>query len=105
MRSMHERLKLVCTFLNENDLITLKRRRKVSLADFEFYVASPEDMIANKLLFGSEQDIKDAEGIYVRQFDNLDMGYLAERCKKLDVFEEFSAMKRRVERYMVERGG
>ena len=45
----------------------------MSLADFEFYVASPEDMIANKLVFGSEQDIKDAEGIYVRQFDNLDM--------------------------------
>jgi hypothetical protein len=90
---------------SENDLITLKRRGKVSLVDFEFYVASPEDMIANKLLFGSEQDIKDAEGIYVRQFDNLDMGYLAERCKKLDVVEELSAMKRRVERYMVEKGG
>jgi hypothetical protein len=57
------------------------------------------------MLFGSEQDIKDAEGIYVRQFDNLDMGYLTERCRKLDVLEDFSAMKRRAERYMVEKGG
>ncbi|MBE0516894.1 MAG: nucleotidyl transferase AbiEii/AbiGii toxin family protein [Methanophagales archaeon] len=89
----------------ENDLITLKRRRKINLTDFEFYVASPEDTIANKLLFGSEQDIKDAEGIYVRQFDNLETGYLTECCNNLDVLEEFSAMKRRVERYMVEKGG
>ncbi len=88
----------------ENDRLTLKRRRKVSFADFVFYVTSPEDTIANKLLFGSEQDIKDAEGIYVRQFDNMDMEYLAERCKRLDVLEEFSAMKIRVESYIDEKG-
>ncbi len=46
----------------------------------------------------------EAEGIYVRQFDNLDMEYLVERCKKVGVYDEFSAMKRRVERYMVEKG-
>lgn len=86
----------------ENDRITLERRRKVNLADFEFYVASPEDTFANKLLFGSEQDVKDAEGIYARQFENLDMAYLEKRCKRLDVFEDFSAMKRRVERRMKE---
>lgn len=78
---------------------------KVSLVDFVFYVASPEDTIANKLLFGSDQDIKDAEGIYVRQFDNLDMEYLAERCKKLDVLEEFSAMKIRIEKHLIAEGG
>lgn len=84
----------------ENDRITLERRKKVNLADFEIYVASPEDIIANKLLFGSEQDVKDAEGIYARQFDNLDMAYLEERCERLEVYEEFSMMKRRVERNM-----
>jgi hypothetical protein len=81
-----------------NDRITLERRRKVRLADFEFYVASPEDIIANKLLFGSEQDVKDAEGIYARQFDNLDMAHLEARCERLEVKEEFLSMKRRVER-------
>ena len=87
---------------NENDRITLKRRRKVSLADFEFYVASPEDTIANKLLFGSEQDVKDAEGIYARQLDNLDMAHLEERCERLEVYEEFLTMKTRVERQIRE---
>ncbi len=87
---------------SENDRITLERRSKVSLAGFEFFVASPEDTIANKLLFGSEQDVKDAEGIYARQFENLDMAYLEKRCKKLGVYEEFLTMKKRVERRMKE---
>ncbi|MGB7532796.1 MAG: nucleotidyltransferase [Halobacteriota archaeon] len=86
----------------ENDRITLGRRRRISLAGFAFFVASPEDTIANKLLFGSEQDVKDAEGIYARQFDNLDMVYLEKRCKKLGVYEEFLTMKKRVERRMQE---
>ena len=89
---------------NENDRLALKRRRRVSVADFELYVASPEDLIANKLLFGSEQDIKDAEGMYARQFDNLDMVYLEERCKSLEVNEEFLMMKKRVERTLHEGG-
>ena len=88
----------------ENDRIALKRRRKVSSADFEFYVASPEDLIANKLLFGSEQDVKDAEGIYARQLDNLDMAYLEKRCKRLGIYEEFLTMKKRVERRIKEVG-
>jgi hypothetical protein len=83
---------------SENDRLTLNRRRKVRLADFGFYVASPEDLIANKLLVGSEQDVQDAGGIYVRQLDDLDMAYLEERCKKLGVYEELFAMKKRVER-------
>jgi len=86
----------------ENDMIALKRRRKLNFADFVFYVASPEDIIANKLLFGSEQDVKDAEGIYARQFENMDMAYLEERCKKIEVYEEFLTLKRRVERSMKE---
>ncbi len=86
---------------SENDMITLKRRREISLADFVFYVASPEDTIANKLLFGSEQDVKDAEGIYARQFENLDMAYLEERGEGLEVYEEFLTMKIRVEKYLV----
>ena len=89
---------------SENDRLTLTKRRKVSLADFEFYVASPEDLIANKLLFGSEQDIKDAEGIYARQLDNLDMAYLEGRCKSLGVYEELFALKKRVERAIHEGG-
>lgn len=89
---------------SENDRLTLSRRRKVNLADFAFYVASPEDLIANKLLFGSEQDIKDAEGMYARQFDSLDRAYVEGRCKRLEVYEDFLRMKERVERTLEEGG-
>jgi hypothetical protein len=73
----------------ENNRITLERRRKVNFADFEIYVAAPEDLIANKLLFGSEQDVKDVGGIYARQFDYRDMAYLKEGCERLEVYEGF----------------
>ncbi|MHC1600298.1 MAG: hypothetical protein ACXQS5_05730 [Candidatus Methanospirareceae archaeon] len=46
--------------------------------------------------------MKDAEGVYARQFDNLDTAYLEERCERLEVHEEFFAMKSRVERNMKE---
>ena len=89
---------------SENDRLTLKRRRRVNLTNFWFYIASPEDTIANKLLFGSDQDMRDAEGIYVRQFDKLEMAYLEERCKKLEVYDDFLRMKERVERSMPKKG-
>jgi len=89
---------------SENDRLTIKRRRRVNLADFWFYIASPEDTIANKLLFGSDQDMRDAEGIYVRQLDNLEMAYLEERCKKLEVYDDFLRMKERVKRSMPKKG-
>jgi hypothetical protein len=76
----------------------------MNLADFGFYIASPEDMIANKMLFGSDQDMRDGEGIYVRQFGNLERAYLEERCKKLEVYDDFFRMKTRVKRSMPKKG-
>lgn len=51
----------------ENERRTLRTRRKVRMGGVDAYIASPEDIIANKLRFGSEQDLKDAEGILIRQ--------------------------------------
>ena len=70
----------------------------------KIYLASLEDTIANKLLFGREHDIKDAEGIYARQLKNLDTKKLEQKCKKLGVYEEFTNMKKRVEKYLEEIG-
>lgn len=82
----------------EFDEETLKRRKSFNYKGTKLYIASPEDTIASKLLFGSEQDIKDAEGIYVRQRGKLDLNYLKKRCRKLNVYSEFLAMKKIVER-------
>jgi hypothetical protein len=76
---------------------TLDDRRLVEVADRRVPVASPEETVAHKLLYGSEQDLADAEGIYARQGDALDRDRLAARCKDLDVFEELEALVDRVE--------
>lgn len=81
----------------EFDRETLKRKRHFNYKGAKLYLASPEDTIASKLLFGSEQDIKDVEGIYVRQKGKLNMDYLGSRCKNLGVYKEFLKMKKKVE--------
>lgn len=76
----------------ENDRETLERRKKVDVGGLVFYVNSPEDLIANKLLFGSEQDIRDAKGVYLRQGKGLNLPYLRTKCKKLGVSRELERM-------------
>nr|MDO8098515.1 hypothetical protein [Candidatus Njordarchaeota archaeon] len=70
--------------------------RKILIDETECYSASPEDMIANKLFSGSEQDIRDAEGIYVRQIQHLDMNTLRSTAERLGVSKELIKMEKRV---------
>nr|MDO8132663.1 hypothetical protein [Candidatus Njordarchaeum guaymaensis] len=86
----------------ETELETLRARRKVVLADTECYVAAPEDMIANKLLYGSEQDLNDAVGIYVRQVERLDMKELRNLCTRLGVLQSLLALEKRINAWLKE---
>ncbi len=85
---------------DQKDKVTLKNRKKIEFEGITMYVASPEDTIANKLYYGSEQDIEDAEGIYVRQEDELDYGYLEERCEALEVMDELRDMEKEIAEFM-----
>jgi hypothetical protein len=78
------------------ELESMRTKRKIIVDKTECYLASPEDMIANKLLSGSEQDLRDAEGIYARQIQHLDMDALKNIVKKLGVSTELNKMERRV---------
>lgn len=82
--------------------VTLQNRNKIEYEGMDFYVASPEDTIANKLYYGSEQDVEDAESVFVRQGEELDREYLEERCEALGVEEELREMEREVEELMEE---
>lgn len=77
---------------------TLQGRRGLDVAGVRCFFASPEDTIANKLRFGSEQDLRDAAGIYARQREKLDMKLVEERCLSLEVWNDFLALKERVDR-------
>jgi len=81
----------------KKERVTLENRKKIDYEGMEIYVASPEDTIANKLYYGSEQDIEDAESIYVRQGDKLDHEYLEEMCEALGVEEKLEEMKKEIE--------
>lgn len=65
---------------NEMDRRTIDRRRKVVFRGTSLYLESPEDLIANKLVFGSPQDLRDAESVYLRQRGLLDLEYLEFAC-------------------------
>lgn len=82
---------------SEMDERVLRNKRKVKLDDATIYIASPEDTIANKLLFAREQDIEDALGIYVRQYDSLDREYLESICKKIGVYDALLDLRTRYE--------
>ncbi|WXG46958.1 MAG: hypothetical protein WED05_09925 [Candidatus Atabeyarchaeum deiterrae] len=80
----------------QRELETLRTKRKILIEETEIYLASPEDMIANKLLSGSEQDIRDAEGMYARQFQHIDMNGLRSAARKLGVSAQLNKMENRI---------
>lgn len=82
---------------SDADRQTFSRRKRIRVGGVSCHLSSPEDLIAHKLLFGSEQDIRDAEAIYARQKDRLDMAYLRRKCRKLGVSGELKALKDRVD--------
>ncbi len=82
---------------SEMDERVLRNKKKLKFDDTVIYIASPEDTIANKLLFSREQDIKDALGIYVRQYNVLNMEYLTDVCKKIGVYNTLLDLKKRYE--------
>lgn len=75
---------------------TLASRKPILVEGVKTYLASPEDTIANKLLYGSEQDLRDAEGILARQSGKLDFDRLRKLCRKLGVTGELSNLEKRI---------
>jgi hypothetical protein len=84
---------------SEMDERVLRNKKKVRLDDTMIYIASPEDTIANKLLFSREQDIKDALGIYIRQYNSLKMEYLERISKKIGVYDGLLDLKKMYKKY------
>lgn len=85
---------------SEMDQRTLKNRRQMDLDGINIYLARPEDVIFGKLLYGSDQDIKDAESIYVRQLPNLDIKYLADICETEGLNPKFDEMRERAKKHL-----
>ncbi len=83
---------------SEMDERALRNKRKVDLNAIAIWIATPEDTIVNKLVFAREQDIKDALGILVREYDTLDMDYLEKTTKSIGVNDILKDLKKKYER-------
>lgn len=80
---------------NRFDALTVKNKHVVPYKGLNMCIASAEDTIGHKLLFGGYQDIKDAESILLRQSE-LDMEYLEELCENLGVLNELETVRKKI---------
>lgn len=80
---------------NKFDALTVRNRAVVPYEGHTMHIASAEDTLAHKLLFGGYQDVKDAESILLRQSE-LDMNYLEELCKDMGVLDEFEIIRKKI---------
>ena len=69
--------------------IALDRRVRRKLFEIECWVASKEDFILSKLVFGGWQDYADALGCWMRFNKELDRDYLLKISKDLGIYKEF----------------
>ncbi len=82
--------------------VALDLRRRVRSGRGYLYVDAPEDLIVAKLLFGSPQDVLDAEAVYARQLPRLDLRRVGSLARRFGVAEEWRALRRRVDRILRE---
>ena len=77
----------------------LGRRKAIEMAGTAVFVASAEDVLIAKLrwarMSGSERQLQDAAGIVSTQADNLDVAYVEKWVQKLNLEEQWSAVRER----------
>lgn len=83
---------------NEMDRNAYERRIRFRFNGVGMMIESPEDLIAAKLHFGSEQDQRDAEGVFISKSGKLDLEYLSAVCRSYGVAAELAALRKRVQR-------
>ena len=71
----------------------LKRRKRINFGGVDCWVASKEDYIVSKLVFGGWQDYSDALGCWLRFQDDLDLKYLELISNELTIHREYALLK------------
>ncbi len=77
--------------------IALKRRVREKLFGINCWVASKEDFMISKLVFGGWQDYADSLGCWMRFKDELDIPYLEKTSKELSIEKEFQLLTSGIE--------
>ena len=100
----HSEYRLDCKGVySDRERVALEMRRRIRTGRRFVFADAPEDLIVVKLLFGSPQDVLDAEAVYARQRGRLDLRRTAALARRFQVTKEWQALRRRVERILRER--
>jgi hypothetical protein len=89
---------------DEFDGLTLEKRIPVKIDNVTIYVASPEDTVVNKIRFGSERDLIDAETILVRRGNSLNFNYIASICERMRILKDYNTLMKRIKIKLSEEG-
>ncbi|MHA2250361.1 MAG: hypothetical protein ACXAD7_08360 [Candidatus Kariarchaeaceae archaeon] len=76
----------------EKDRVAIKEAKTEKFGDLILKIDAPENIVLNKLYFGSEIDIEDAMAVLAKNYDDLDFDRLADRCKNLGVHDEYEKL-------------
>jgi hypothetical protein len=88
----------IFTVKDEFSSITLEESQEVKLKDVVLRIASPETTIVSKLRFGSPQDLQDAEGVYGRLRESIDIEKLERFAGLLGVERELASLMEKMDR-------
>ncbi|MHA1484937.1 MAG: hypothetical protein ACTSPR_06430 [Candidatus Thorarchaeota archaeon] len=71
--------------------MTLERAISVVFFNTTVKLGTAEDTLVNKILFQSEQDLRDALGILSRNREQLDFAYIESTCKMLKILDKWKS--------------
>ena len=73
------------------DRMTLERAVSVVFMNTTIKLGTAEDTLVNKILFQSEQDLRDALGILFRNREQLDFEYIESTCRMLNILDKWDS--------------
>jgi hypothetical protein len=74
------------------DSKALENRRRTKMLGSDVWVASPEDTVISKLIYGSPQDIEDALSIMLNLRDKIDFDYLNQQAEHENVQKQLKEL-------------
>ncbi len=76
--------------------MAFSHRQRENIFNIECWVQSKEDFILSKLVYGGYQDYKDALACWIRFETDIDVNYITEQAKNLDIHRFWQAIKGRL---------
>ncbi|MEW6592443.1 MAG: hypothetical protein AB1305_01990 [Candidatus Hadarchaeota archaeon] len=80
----------------EQETELVKRGMKVHIFGGDVWIASPEDLVLQKLAAGGVKDVTDAAAVLIRQKGKLDIGHMEAWASKIGVEDKLKDLMRKV---------